>query len=179
MTSAKPDHEVIVPPSNLKAYALHIPDGGEAIDLDALERAEKALAALSSEFNDWMRSEVDTLTAARAALPESGQIGIEQMDALYRAAHDIRGQAATFGFPLAGDIADNLCDYLDALPNPLEASLEFVDAHVNAIAAILREDVRDRADPTARAVLFSLNEARKRFSPGLEPVIREIDGEHA
>jgi chemotaxis protein histidine kinase CheA len=176
MNSTKSDHEVIVPPTNLKAYAVHVP-GNETIDLAALERAEEALAALSGEFAEWMKAEVATLLAARAALPDDAEPSLEGMEALYRAAHDIRGQAATFGFPLAGDIADNLCDYLDALPTPVDASFAFVDAHIDAIAAILREDVRDRVDPTARAVIWGLNEARKRFAPDHQPLVRDIDAQ--
>ncbi len=171
-TAVYADHEVITPPSDLKEHAHYMP--GEGLDEDALERAAQALSSLEGEFTTWMQSEADCLVASRKQI-EDGGLTVEKLERLYRAAHDIRGQGATFGFPLAGDIADNLCNYVDAVAAPLDVSLEFIDAHIDAISAVLREDVRDRADPTARAVLWGLNEARKRFTPHIEPVTRTVD----
>jgi chemotaxis protein histidine kinase CheA len=157
-----PDHEVIVPPTNLKAYAKYVP--GEGLDEAALARAEEALQGLQENFEVWMQQEVDVLVAAREALTEAAPSS-RGIDPLYRASHDLRGQAATFGYPLAGEIASNLCNYLDATAAPASVSMDLVDVHINAIVAVLREGVRDSNNQLARAVLQELSEARKRFAP--------------
>ena len=61
-------------------------------------RAEKALAGLSGEFKDWMAIECERLAAAHAAILSHG-FTTETREELFRAAHDIKGDAATFGYP--------------------------------------------------------------------------------
>ncbi len=40
-------------------------------------------------------------------------MALQQREALFRAAHDIKGQAATLGFPLAAAVADSLCRLIE------------------------------------------------------------------
>ena len=55
---------------------------------------------------------------------------------LLRAAHDMKGQAATFNFPLIARVAGSLAKLIDDLPAEKELPLALVDAHVNAIHVI-------------------------------------------
>ena len=71
------------------------------MDLGAIARAERALAELAVEFAAWMRNEVKVLDAARDIVRDRG-ISEESFAAAFRAAHDIKGEAATFGFPSPG-----------------------------------------------------------------------------
>lgn len=72
---------------------------------EALARAEAALAALSDDFRAW--AEVD-LARLRAALDPF------QPESLFAIAHDIKGQAGTFGYPAATELANRLCRLLEA-----------------------------------------------------------------
>ena len=70
---------------------------------DPVARAEQALAQLSGEFAGWMHSECERLEAARQNIKRDG-FNKKSHDELFRAAHDIKGEAATFGYPaVAGD----------------------------------------------------------------------------
>src|SRR5947208_5171579 len=89
------DHEVIVPPNKLKKAVQKLKPG-EKIDFDPVARAEAALAELAADFSVWMDRECERLDAARNAIKASG-INQSAKDVLFRAAHDIKGQAATFG----------------------------------------------------------------------------------
>ena len=82
------DHEVIVPENKLRAAVTNIApdDSGE----DPIVRAEKALAALSPEFGAWMHSECDRLDGARRDILR-GRFTDANKEALFRAAHDIKG----------------------------------------------------------------------------------------
>jgi hypothetical protein len=72
--------------------------------------------------------------------------------ALHRAANDVKGHAATLGYPLAARIAASLCDLLESelRPAPL------VVAHVDAIRVIVRDQVHDESEPTALALVQEL-----------------------
>ena len=155
------DYSVIIPPNTLRDRAMSI--GGKSkdgFDTEALERAEQALAALADDFSQWMHDESAKLDAARGVF-QTGTSNDDHMQTLYRAAHDIRGQGRTFGYPLAGELADGLCDLLDGAENMDEKTVELVDAHIDAIRAVVRDGVRDEKDMTARVLIGELRSARE------------------
>jgi len=108
---------------------------------DPVARAEKALASLSGEFKNWMLTEVDRLAAAQAALLKQG-VNAASRDELFRAAHDIKGDAATFGYPSAAAVAESLCRIIEHAPDLAQVPSELIVHHINAIQAIVRNHTR-------------------------------------
>jgi chemotaxis protein histidine kinase CheA len=98
------DHHVITQPNPLRKVMRRMAD--DEID-DPVARAEKALADLSGEFRHWMEIEVERLAAAHAVVLKDGFTKATR-DELFRAAHDIKGDAVTFGFPPAGAVLSNM-----------------------------------------------------------------------
>src|SRR5437868_8879666 len=109
------DHEVIVPPNKLKKAVEKLKPGTK-VDFDPVARAEAALAELAADFSVWMDRECERLDAARNAIKASG-ITQGGKDLLFRAAHDIKGQAATFGYPLVAPVAESLCRLIEHTPD--------------------------------------------------------------
>jgi HPt (histidine-containing phosphotransfer) domain-containing protein len=134
------DHEVIVPPNKLKKAVQKLKPGEKA-PFDPVERAEAALAELAADFSVWMESECARLDAARNAIRASG-ISQGTKDVLFRAAHDIKGQAATFGYPLVAPVADSLCRLIEHTPEVPRLPLRLVDQHVDAMRAIVHRNTR-------------------------------------
>uniref|UniRef100_Q07P38 Hpt protein n=1 Tax=Rhodopseudomonas palustris (strain BisA53) TaxID=316055 RepID=Q07P38_RHOP5 len=132
------DHQVITQPNPLRR-AVRVISDDEADD--PIARAEQALAALSGEFNDWMASECQRLTAAYDAATRHGYSKATR-DELFRAAHDIKGEAATFGYPSAAAAAESLCRIIDHAPDLAKVPAELLGNHVKAILAIVREHAR-------------------------------------
>ena len=130
------DHEIITPPHELRRV---IGPGRE--NDDPVARAEAALAALSSEFADWMKAECERLETARQDVKHRG-FTEKTFEELFRIAHDIKGEAATFGFPEAAGVAESLCRLLEHSPEMARIPLQLVDQHVDAIRAITREHAR-------------------------------------
>jgi HPt (histidine-containing phosphotransfer) domain-containing protein len=152
------DHEVITPPHELrKAVAL----GADPND-DPVARAEAALAQLTSEFAGWMHSECDRLEEARQAVKGAG-FSKATHDGLFRAVHDIRGEAATFGFPAVAGVADSLCRLLEHTPDMARIPMALVDQHVDAIRAIAREHGRVKASGVAEVLTRRLREVTDEF----------------
>lgn len=164
------DHEVITPKHNLKSFARKTKARFDehGFDLDALERAEAALAELSSEFDDWMKKEVVRLGEARDSVRRTG-LDAETRPVLYRAAHDIRGQAATFGYPLAASVADSLCRLLDGIVDDGRVPVGLVSQHVDAIGAIVREQATGADNRTALAL-------SERLASVVNDLLVQIDG---
>ena len=129
------DHQIITQPNPLRKLLRRV-DEKDADD--PIARAEAALAGLSGEFKDWMSAECDRLAAAHATILKEGFTNATR-DELFRAAHDVRGDAATFGFPTAAAAAESLCRIIEHAPDLGMVPAELIAHHINAIQAIVRE----------------------------------------
>jgi HPt (histidine-containing phosphotransfer) domain-containing protein len=155
------DHEVIVPPNKLKKAVQKIKPG-EKIPFDPVERAEAALAELAADFSIWMTQECERLDAARNATKASG-ITPGNRDVLFRAAHDIKGQAATFGYPLVAPVADSLCRLIEHTPEVARLPLRLVDQHVDAVRAIVQKNTRGDVGKYATELAQKLRQVTDEF----------------
>ena len=143
------DHHVITQPNPLRGVLLRVPES----DLDdPVGRAEKALAELSGEFKNWMTIEADRLSAAHAVILREGFTD-DNREELFRAAHDIKGGAATFGFAAAGVTAESLCRIIEHAPDLDKVPSDLIGHHINAIQAIVRE--RTKLDTNVMAPALS------------------------
>ena len=143
------DHHVITQPNPLRKVLLRVPES----DLDdPVARAEKALAGLSGEFKNWMTIEADRLSAAHAAILREGFTD-DNREELFRAAHDIKGDAATFGFASAGVAAESLCRIIEHAPDLSAVPPQLISHHINAVQAIVRE--RTKLDTAVVAGVLS------------------------
>jgi hypothetical protein len=129
---------------------------------DPVARAENALAALSSEFGSWMETECDRLDRARNTI-NAGGLTPANKDALFLAAHDIKGEAATFGFPLVALAAKSLCRLIEHTPDVTRIPVKLMDQHVDAVRAIFREYARSDAEDLAAMLTGRLREVTDEF----------------
>ena len=103
--------ELFMPPNMLKAK---VGGGLGGLDMAALKRAEAAMEGLKKEFGHWIADDVGALTEARARYAQTPDA--HTRGALIRAAHDIKGQAATFNYPLIARVAASLSRMIGELP---------------------------------------------------------------
>jgi chemotaxis protein histidine kinase CheA len=145
------DHEVIVTPNRLKKAVRR----AGADDRDPIVDAEAALVELSAQFGIWMEDECAELDKARHLLHAEGFTEAARQR-LFRDAHDIKGHGATFGFPIAAEVADSLCRLIEPGVDVSPAPLTLIDQCVDAVRAIIREHDRADADRTAAELAESL-----------------------
>jgi hypothetical protein len=143
------DHHVITPPNRLRKVMRLVDDRNFE---DSIARAEEALAGLSDEFSKWMSIECDRLFFAHAAILKNGFTPATR-DELFRAAHDIKGDAATFGYPFAAAGAESLCRIIEHSPALDRVPAELIAYHINAIQAIVRE----HASPGTETMAMEIN----------------------
>jgi HPt (histidine-containing phosphotransfer) domain-containing protein len=159
-TATYGDHEVITPENKLRRVVSNKPSmPGEP---HPVERAEKALAELSAEFTIWMDVECERLDAERRSVAANG-FTVTDKEALFHAAHDIKGEAATFGFPLLAPVADSLCRLIEYTPDAARIPIMLVDQHVDAVRAIHREYSRSDAKALASTLTKRLRAVTDEF----------------
>lgn len=151
------DHEVIMPPNRLRKAVMP----ASKFDPNPIALAEDALDRISGEFTDWMRMECERLDRARTAAGEA-KLAPGSCKELFLAAHDIKGQAETFGYEIAGHVADSLCRLLEHTRDSRRIPMYLIDKHVDAIRAIVRES-DEHADATAREVAAALRQIADEF----------------
>lgn len=142
------EYQVITPPNPLRGAIRRVDE--RDMD-DPVARAEQALAEISGEFKSWMAEECERLSAAHAAILRDGFSGPAREE-LFRAAHDIKGGAATFGYATAGVAAESLCRIIEHAPDLEKVPAELIAHHINAIHAIFREQARIDMTGTADAL---------------------------
>jgi HPt (histidine-containing phosphotransfer) domain-containing protein len=152
------DYEMITPPNGLRMAVSKVTDPTD----DPVARAEQALAQLSGEFSSWMESECERLDKARREVKAKGFMKATR-DALFHAAHDIKGEAATFGYPWVAASADSLCRLIELTPDMRRIPVTLVDQHVDAVRAIIREKARSDISDIADRLTRRLREVTDEF----------------
>jgi chemotaxis protein histidine kinase CheA len=150
------DHAVIAPSVALRGKAAVRISAADRTDRDRLERAERAVVALSRCFPNWMADELAKLSVScvRYAKAQNSDRG-DAHQSLSRCAHDLRGNAHQFGYPVAARVAERLCALLgntriDTVPEVI------LQGHMDAIRSILR--FGPGQDPTAIEIAEALEE---------------------
>lgn len=142
------DYAVIEPVNTLAERAVR---GGMPKDIERqIAAAEESLAKLRQEFPAWMASELEGMEEVWKHYKTGAEDGPKL---LFRKVHDMRGQASTFGFPLAGRAADTLCKLMDALQKVPD---DIIEAHIQTIRVIIREQVNIEDHPLGVAMVESL-----------------------
>ena len=148
----EPDNaELIIPPNTLKAK-LGVGPGG--LDPELIKRAEQAMEGLKQEFSDWLTKDISNLAGAFVAFAKdtgNGNAGV-----LFRSAHDLKGQATTFEYPLIARVAASLAKLMDDVKTRETTPLPLVEAHVDAIHVIHRDKIKDVSNLTALTLVEAL-----------------------
>lgn len=142
--------EIFMPPNILKAKV----GGSGGLDAAAIQRAEEAIGELKVEFAGWINEDVNRLIEMRDAY--ESQVNNERLGNLYRAAHDLKGQATTFDFPLVARVASSLCLLTDDTCVGMDLPIALIDAHVDAIKVIVRDRVKDPTNQVATILAVEL-----------------------
>jgi len=142
--------EIFMPPNILKAKV----GGNGGLDNAAIKRAEDAVEELRDEFAEWILNDVKQLLEARDIYEK--QADVATVSNLYRASHDLKGQASTFDFPLVARVASSLCKLTDDYKLFDDLPLTLIDAHVDAIKVIVRDGIKDPSNQMATVLATEL-----------------------
>src|ERR1700760_1539753 len=128
--------ELFMPPNMLKAKA---GGGFGGVDLGAIKRAETAMDGLKDEFAGMAGGSIAPPLKPHA--PYAANPAPASRAALLRTSLDLKGMAATFGFPLMARVAGSLAKLLSEAPEGKPLPLKLVEAHVAAVQVIQRSNI--------------------------------------
>ena len=147
--------QMFTPPNTLR---MKVGGGFGGIDAGAIAKAEEALKAMSAQFGQWLQDEITKLDAAQMAIRTQG-LTTETAEGLYFRAHDLKGLGSTYQYPIVTRMAGSLCKLLDDPAKRTEAPIVLLDAHIDAIKAVVRDEIQTEEHPVGRELAETL-EAR-------------------
>jgi hypothetical protein len=108
---------------------------------ETLARAEEATTALRANYTQWARIDVDNTQALLDAAKKAPEGRREQLDLLYAAMHNIKGQGTSFGYPLVTRLGQSLCRLIAPGRAVDEAGLKVAQAHLDALKLVLDQKI--------------------------------------
>ena len=117
-------------------------DGGDRMS-SVLARAEAAVAGLTKDYAGWALRDVAKARAALAAACDDAAESGRHVEAVFRVAHDLKGQGTSFGFPLITKIGQSLCTLTRERARDYQARhLDLVRSHLDAIELVLTKAIK-------------------------------------
>ncbi len=117
--------------------------GAERPMSTVLARAEAAVSDLAKDYSGWALADVAKARAALASATDDATRRAQHVEALFRVAHDLKGQGASFGFPLVTRLGHSLCCLTRDRALAYQARhLDLAKSHLDAIHLVLTKEIK-------------------------------------
>ncbi len=127
---------------------------------DRLAQAEAAINALKGEYTEQLRTDADRLAEIFASL-DKAKPDPEILEDLFSVAHNLKGQAGSFGYDFVTSVAASLCDLLREQSGSADAQvLKFVEQHVQVVVQVVDKGIVGDGGATGQKVVQSLRDLR-------------------
>ncbi len=122
-----------------------------------LERAEHVIEDLGNRYLGWLGDDVGQLAMLVAQARKDAKQRAELLDKLSFVANDMKGQGATFGFPLVTMVCQSICDFLNRADRTSPITVEVVGIHVDSLKIMLRDRVAGDGGPIGQQLVEALS----------------------
>lgn len=141
--------------------------GGAQISAQALAAAEAEFARMSEDYPDWVQGHLKRLYDQHRSCMERPEQRHQQFKQINEIAHDMKGQGGTFGFPLISQFADSLYGFTRPRDAYLDAEVDLVKAHVDAMNAVVKGRIKGPGGAIGQQLSETLAKAIERYAkPG-------------
>jgi CheY-like chemotaxis protein len=159
-------------PNRLRDKIAGLNRGPLVIDPKIVKKAESQLDRMVGDYSEWVKGSLMQLRSACVRAKASDIRKREQyMVIINRIALDMRGQGTTFGYPLITEFAKSLYESTLAVDDVEDTMLNFIKDHINAISAVIRDQVKGMGGEIGQALVAGLEQARiKRAAANAMPL---------
>ena len=127
---------------------------------DDYEKAMDVLADLAKEYETWVLSDLQHLNDV--FVKAQSVEGIERakliQSDLFRIAHDIKGQGATFDYDLMTQVGNHLCRYIEKKSSYGEKELDDIETHICALNQIIKGHLKGDGGEMGQKLLSHIEE---------------------
>lgn len=137
---------------------------GAKFDDADMSKASRAVAQVLTRYPTLMADEVAKVRAAWKAAPR--ELTAESVAETFKVAHDLAGCGETFDYPLVTVLARSLCRLFKQGDLKRPEMREVVEAHIAALQAVVRDNVRGHGGDVGLALAAELDRAITKFELG-------------
>ena len=159
----KPQVEIFVLQNRLKAKAGGTAGKPGAIDPAAIERAQLHVSRMAEAHQAQTRIDLTELQAAFIMATNDPERRKEHLKRVYKIADGILTLGKTFGYDLLSEFANSLNHFIIGLETPSPAQMQVVQLHIDAMHAVVREDIKGPGGEIGKALSQSLAAARAKL----------------
>jgi len=137
------DVEIVSQPNKLRVKVAGL--GGEGpleIDETLVAQADAAIKELEQNYEEWLAADISSLSDAYDAASGHPDDCKEGLNAIADCAHNIKGQAGTFGYDLVSEIAHSLNGFVHERQEAQTVHLEIISAHISALRVVHAQQLR-------------------------------------
>ena len=130
---------------------------------DTLARAEEATTLLKQNYTTWAREYIEKgQRCLDEAMGDPAKARIH-LDGLYAIMHNVKGQGASFGYPLVTRIAQSLCKLVGAKHDAGEPMMRIAQAHVDALKLVLDQKIEGPGGETGEKLAGRLEDLAQKL----------------
>ena len=123
-------------------------------DLTEYQKAMDVLNDLAKDYEIWVLTDLQNLKNAyeKAKTCTAGERANVMQQEVFKIAHDMKGQGATFGYDLITDIGNHLCRYIEKQSVFDAPQMQAVQTHIDALSQIIETHLKGDGDQIGRAL---------------------------
>ncbi len=148
--------EIINPPKGLKEKAGT--GGSGAIDPEAIEKAEEAIASMADSYLDSVAEDIRKIDEAFEKLKVATGDRKEELMGVFQTALILKGQGGSFGYDLMTTIGNELCRLIEKLDKAGPKEVEAIKLHINSMKLVIGNDIKGDGGETGKEMLTGLQQ---------------------
>ena len=133
------------------------------VDANLLKKAEETVAKVGANYGDRVKTELDELHSLANRLLSETDKRAEIIHEINKLVHEIRGQGATFGYPLLTKFAGSLFNFTEGLENPNERQLALIRAHIDTMTGVVKNRITGDGGPVGAQIDQTLAAAIQKY----------------
>ena len=144
-------------PKQPKDLKRKVPPFGGVNPEKAFKQAEQILDNLKHEYTNKLGEDIDNLERLTIAFKKDQDV--KHLEAVYNLVHNMRGQGATFDYPLVSEIGSSFCKYASSRKDKNVFSFVLIIQHLEALKVVYRMKMRGAGDKVTQTVVVALKQA--------------------
>ena len=157
------DQAFIIRPPNELLRKVGTDDDESGFDETRLRQAEAAVTELKKDFSQWVREDLTRLRRAYESACTDAAKRQDHLDAIAGLVHEIKGEAGSYDYPLLTRVAESLQNFVHSVDGCRDVQLDIIGKHVEAMEAIIRENLEGNGGDTGKELLEALGIAVEKF----------------
>ncbi len=145
-----------MPTNNLKPKVPS--EGGPELE-DIVAKAEQALSEMEDDYEVLVNEETGKITEFLKTAKDDSSKRAECIKEIHTIGHNIKGQAATFSYPLLSLAAKSLCHFIQENSGIAGERLDLIEAHVNTMRIIIAQKIKGDGGKKDQGLITALEEA--------------------